>query len=80
MLNKMGPKTELFKGDGMAEKANIWLRQREQMWKFDAKDNKKRWRFERALYPGSPAEVWYKTLPATDKADWLQITIAFKKK
>ncbi|CAK5276260.1 unnamed protein product [Mycena citricolor] len=76
----MGPKTELFKGDGTAEKANVWLRQLEQMWKFDAKDDEKRWRFERALYPGSPAEVWYKALPGTDKTDWPKITAAFEKK
>ncbi|CAK5266829.1 unnamed protein product [Mycena citricolor] len=76
----MGSKTELFKGDGTAEKANVWLRQLEQVWKFDAKNDEKKWRFERALYPGSPAKTWYKALPATDKTDWQHITTAFEKK
>ncbi|KAJ6580671.1 hypothetical protein B0H19DRAFT_483458 [Mycena capillaripes] len=76
----MAPPTELFRGDGTAEKAHMWLRTLEGTLKFDAKDEEKIHRFKHALHPGGRAEEWWNGLGAPDKQDWTAVTTAFEKK
>ncbi|KAJ7038471.1 hypothetical protein C8F04DRAFT_1325273 [Mycena alexandri] len=72
--------TELFRGNGTAEKAHTWLRTLEQTWKWDAEDKEKLYRFEKGLHPGSQAEEWWETLDAKETAGWKALMVAFEKK
>ncbi|KAJ7029575.1 hypothetical protein C8F04DRAFT_1288167 [Mycena alexandri] len=72
--------TELFRGNGTAEKAHTWLRTLEQTWKWDAEDKEKLYRFEKGLHPGSQAEEWWEVLDAKEKAGWKVLMAAFEKK
>ncbi|KAJ6544619.1 hypothetical protein DFH09DRAFT_1321822 [Mycena vulgaris] len=76
----MAPPTELFRGDGTAEKAHMWLRTLAGTWKYDAKDEEKMHRFQTGLHPGGRAEEWWSGLTAADKKDWASLTTAFEKK
>ncbi|KAJ6534615.1 hypothetical protein DFH09DRAFT_1405169 [Mycena vulgaris] len=72
--------TELFRGNGTAEKAHTWLRILEQTWKYDAEEKEKIYRFEKGLHPGSQAEEWWNGLGAAEKKDWAALMVAFEKK
>ncbi|KAJ7622100.1 hypothetical protein FB45DRAFT_1031797 [Roridomyces roridus] len=78
--DEMTTKTpELFRGNGTAVQAHVWLQTMELGLKSSATDEEKVERFETCLYPGSPAERWFGTLQAADKADWKSLKVAFKK-
>ncbi|KAJ7688726.1 hypothetical protein B0H17DRAFT_1202804 [Mycena rosella] len=72
--------TELFRGNGTAEKARTWLHTLELTWKYDADIEEKLYRFERGLHPGSVAEEWWGGLVATNKKDWASLMVAFEAK
>ncbi|KAJ7448822.1 hypothetical protein B0H11DRAFT_2332814, partial [Mycena galericulata] len=72
--------TELFRGNGTAEKAHTWLRTLEQTWKWDADDKEKMYRFEKGLHPGGQAEDWWSKLTAVEKQTWAALMVAFEKK
>jgi hypothetical protein len=77
----MPPKTsDLFRGNGTAEKAHTWLRTLEQTWKYDADEKEKLYRFEKGLHPGGQAEEWWTSLGATERKDWTALMAAFEKK
>ncbi|KAJ6535378.1 hypothetical protein DFH09DRAFT_1369609 [Mycena vulgaris] len=72
--------TELFRGNGTAEKAHTWLRTLEQTWKYDAEEKEKLHRFEKGLHPGGQAEEWWNDLGAAEKKDWKSLMTVFEKK
>ncbi|KAJ6605930.1 hypothetical protein B0H10DRAFT_2228793 [Mycena sp. CBHHK59/15] len=72
--------TELFRGNGTAEKAHTWLRTLEGTWKYDADEKEKMYRFEKGLHPGSQAEEWWNGLTAMEKQTWATLMVSFEKK
>ncbi|KAJ7502173.1 hypothetical protein B0H11DRAFT_2188497 [Mycena galericulata] len=72
--------TELFRGNGTAEKAHTWLRTLEQTWKYNADKEEKMYHFEKGLHPGSQAEEWWNGLTAAEKLTWEALMVAFEKK
>ncbi|KAK6997073.1 hypothetical protein R3P38DRAFT_3625528 [Favolaschia claudopus] len=72
--------TDLFRGDCTAEKAQVWLRILEGTFTETMKDELKLYKFQRALYPGSAAEKWWKDLKDGDKSDFATLTKAFDAK
>ncbi|KAJ6595391.1 hypothetical protein B0H10DRAFT_1960474 [Mycena sp. CBHHK59/15] len=72
--------TELFRGNGTAEKAHTWLRTLEGTWKYDADEKEKMYRFEKGLHPGSQAEEWWNGLMAMEKQTWATLMVSFEKK
>ncbi|KAJ7749101.1 hypothetical protein B0H16DRAFT_1461277 [Mycena metata] len=72
--------TELFRGNGTAEKAHTWLRSLEQTGRWDAEEKEKLYRLEKGLHPGSQAEEWLEALDVREKANWKALMAAFEKK
>ncbi|KAJ7210298.1 hypothetical protein C8J57DRAFT_1733643 [Mycena rebaudengoi] len=71
---------DLFRGNGTAEKAHMWLRMLEQTFKYDSDEKEKAYRFEKGLYPGSDAEEWWGKLQTNEKTVWKDLLDAFEKK
>lgn len=72
--------TDLFRGNGTAEKAHTWLRTLKGTWKFDAEDRERLYKFENALHPGGQAEEWWNCLKETERKDWTLLMAAFEVK
>ncbi|KAJ7262132.1 hypothetical protein C8J57DRAFT_1633748 [Mycena rebaudengoi] len=78
--NEMTKPVDLFRGNGTAEKAHMWLRMLEQTFKYDSDEKEKAYRFEKGLYPGSDAEEWWGKLQTNEKTVWKDLLDAFEKK
>ncbi|KAJ6536315.1 hypothetical protein B0H19DRAFT_383989 [Mycena capillaripes] len=72
--------TELFRGNGTAEKAHTWLLTLKGAWKHDTDEKDKLYKFENSLHPGGQAEEWWLGLRDGERKSWTALMAAFETK